>query len=106
MSPPRTHAAAALTARASSRSVWALARRIPRGRVATYGQLAALLGQPRGARAVGWALARWALPDERGGAERSGLAPRRWARRSGLEHLPARRPRALESCSGGCCAAR
>ena len=42
--------------------VWALARRIPRGRVATYGQLAALLGQPRGARAVGWALR--ALPDE------------------------------------------
>jgi len=29
---------------------------IPRGRVATYGQVAALLGVPRGARAVGWAL--------------------------------------------------
>jgi methylated-DNA-protein-cysteine methyltransferase-like protein len=36
--------------------VYALVRRIPRGRVATYGQLAALLGVPRGARAVGWAL--------------------------------------------------
>ncbi len=36
--------------------VWALVRRIPPGRVATYGQLAALLGTPRGARAVGWAL--------------------------------------------------
>ncbi len=46
--------------------VWALARRIPRGRVATYGQLAALLGQPRGARAVGWALR--ALPDELDGS--------------------------------------
>jgi methylated-DNA-protein-cysteine methyltransferase-like protein len=31
-------------------------RRIPRGRVATYGQVAAILGVPRGARAVGWAL--------------------------------------------------
>ena len=31
-------------------------RRIPRGKVATYGQVAAILGQPRGARAVGMAL--------------------------------------------------
>ena len=31
-------------------------RRIPRGRVATYGQIAALLGRPRAARAVGWAM--------------------------------------------------
>ncbi len=36
--------------------VYVLVRRIPRGRVATYGQVAALLGVPRGARAVGWAL--------------------------------------------------
>jgi methylated-DNA-protein-cysteine methyltransferase-like protein len=36
--------------------VHALVRRIPRGRVATYGELAALLGVTRGARAVGWAL--------------------------------------------------
>ena len=42
--------------------VWALVQRIPRGRVATYGQLAALLGAPRGARAVGWALR--ALPGD------------------------------------------
>jgi methylated-DNA-protein-cysteine methyltransferase-like protein len=31
-------------------------RAIPRGRVATYGQVAAILGVARGARAVGWAL--------------------------------------------------
>jgi methylated-DNA-protein-cysteine methyltransferase-like protein len=37
-------------------AVYAVVRGIPRGRVATYGQLAALLGVPRGARAVGWAL--------------------------------------------------
>jgi methylated-DNA-protein-cysteine methyltransferase-like protein len=36
--------------------VYALVEQIPPGRVATYGQLAALLGTPRGARAVGWAL--------------------------------------------------
>jgi len=31
-------------------------RAIPRGRVATYGQVARFVGVPRGARAVGWAL--------------------------------------------------
>lgn len=41
--------------------VWALVATIPRARVLTYGQVAALLGVPRGARAVGWALR--ALPD-------------------------------------------
>jgi methylated-DNA-protein-cysteine methyltransferase-like protein len=42
--------------------VYALVRRVPRGRVVTYGQLAAMLGVPRGARAVGWALR--ALPED------------------------------------------
>jgi methylated-DNA-protein-cysteine methyltransferase-like protein len=37
-------------------AVWALVRRIPRGRVVTYGQLAVLLGQRLSPRAVGWAL--------------------------------------------------
>ena len=36
--------------------IWQAVRQIPRGRVATYGQVAAILGVPRGARAVGWAL--------------------------------------------------
>jgi methylated-DNA-protein-cysteine methyltransferase-like protein len=36
--------------------VYEAVRCIPRGRVATYGQVAALAGTPRGARAVGWAL--------------------------------------------------
>ncbi len=31
-------------------------RRIPKGKVATYGQIARLLGAPRSARIVGWAL--------------------------------------------------
>lgn len=37
--------------------VFAMVRRIPPGKVATYGQIAALLGSPRVARQVGWALA-------------------------------------------------
>jgi methylated-DNA-protein-cysteine methyltransferase-like protein len=45
--------------------VYTLVEQIPHGRVATYGQVAALLGVPRGARAVGWALR--ALPRSRSG---------------------------------------
>ena len=36
--------------------VYQVVRRIPPGRVATYGQIARLLGMPRAARTVGWAL--------------------------------------------------
>jgi methylated-DNA-protein-cysteine methyltransferase-like protein len=36
--------------------IYILVRRIPRGKVASYGQIAALLGHPRAARTVGWAL--------------------------------------------------
>jgi methylated-DNA-protein-cysteine methyltransferase related protein len=38
-------------------AIYAVVRRIPRGRVTTYGGVAALLGKPRGARQVGYALA-------------------------------------------------
>ena len=37
-------------------AVYRLVERIPRGRVATYGQIAALIGYPRAARAVGRAM--------------------------------------------------
>lgn len=40
------------------RLVYLLVCRVPRGKVVTYGQVAAILGQPRGARAVGTALGR------------------------------------------------
>ncbi|HJX37541.1 MAG TPA: MGMT family protein [Anaerolineae bacterium] len=36
--------------------VYRIASMIPRGQVATYGQIAAFLGYPRAARTVGWAL--------------------------------------------------
>ncbi len=37
--------------------VWRITRRIPEGKVATYGQLALLAGSPRASRAVGSAMA-------------------------------------------------
>lgn len=36
--------------------VYFLVSKIPRGKVATYGQIAALLGNPRNGRIVGWAM--------------------------------------------------
>ena len=39
------------------RLVYRVVARVPRGTVVTYGQVAAILGQPRAARAVGTALA-------------------------------------------------
>ena len=48
-------------------AIWKVVARIPRGRVATYGQVARMAGLPGAARTVGWALG--ALPDDssRGG---------------------------------------
>src|SRR5262245_51133671 len=40
----------------SYRRIYAVVARIPRGRVATYGQVAALAGLPRQARLIGYAL--------------------------------------------------
>ncbi len=42
--------------------IYAVVERIPRGRVATYGQIAALAGAPNHARVVGYALT--AMPEE------------------------------------------
>ncbi len=36
--------------------VYDVVRRIPLGKVATYGQIARIVGEPRAARQVGWAL--------------------------------------------------
>ena len=36
--------------------VYRVVKQIPRGKVASYGQIAALLGHPQAARTVGWAL--------------------------------------------------
>ena len=65
-------------------AVHRLVRRIPRGRVATYGQLAALLGFPGAARAVGAAMRNCpaSLPWHRVVNARGGISPRR--RMSGM----------------------
>lgn len=36
--------------------VYEIAAKIPKGKVATYGQIAMMLGQPKSARIVGWAM--------------------------------------------------
>ena len=36
--------------------VYITVKKIPRGKVATYGQIAALIGSPRAAQMVGWAM--------------------------------------------------
>lgn len=38
------------------KKVYQIVAQIPEGKVATYGQIAALLGEPRHARIVGWAM--------------------------------------------------
>ena len=47
--------------RSSFERIHRVIRCIPRGKVATYGQIARMVGMPRGARTVGWALR--ATPD-------------------------------------------
>lgn len=42
--------------------VYSIVRQIPYGKVVSYGQIAWMLGQPHGARQVGWAMRR--CPDE------------------------------------------
>ena len=46
-------------------AIYSTVRSIPKGRVATYGQIAALAGFPRNARSVGYALAAWDEEDDR-----------------------------------------
>jgi len=46
------------------RRVWDTVSRIPRGQLATYGQIADLIGAYGCARQVGWALRRLTLPSE------------------------------------------
>jgi len=36
--------------------VYRIVSKVPKGKVATYGQIAAMIGNPRAARQVGWAL--------------------------------------------------
>jgi methylated-DNA-protein-cysteine methyltransferase-like protein len=77
-----------VAARADSlyRKIWAVVVRIPRGRVATYGQVARLAGLPRHARLAGYALhalpARSPVPWHRVVNAKGEVSPRR----DGSEH--------------------
>ncbi len=68
-----------------NRRVYAAVRRIPRGKVATYGQIAALIDAPRAARAVGGALALMSeglasiIPWHRVVNASGAISPREWA---------------------------
>ena len=46
----------------TNEQIYSIVNRIPEGRVTSYGQIARLVGNPRGARQVGYALS--ALPDD------------------------------------------
>jgi len=39
-----------------AKAVYEIVEKIPKGKVAAYGQIAKMLGKPRGAREVGWAM--------------------------------------------------
>jgi methylated-DNA-protein-cysteine methyltransferase-like protein len=65
------------------KQIYRVVSRIPRGRVATYGQVALLAGLPHGAREVGWALAALhddptAVPWQRVINARGEVSPRRF----------------------------
>jgi len=65
MKPQRAAQSRAISATKApkfGRAVYGLVRRVPRGRVVTYGQVAAILGNPRAARTVGTALANLPRP--------------------------------------------
>ena len=68
--------------------IYAVVRRIPKGRVATYGQVAALAGRARHARLVGYALhalsARTSVPWQRVVNARGEISLRRTAPDAGL----------------------
>lgn len=57
-----------------------IVKRIPRGRVATYGQIAALAGNPRAARQIAWVL--------NAASEKHGLPWHRVVNRQGQISLP------------------
>ncbi len=76
------------TAARSYERIYAVVRRIPRGRVATYGQVAVLAGLPRQPRLVGYALhalpAGTTIPWHRVINAKGGISPRRWEADGGI----------------------
>jgi methylated-DNA-protein-cysteine methyltransferase related protein len=75
----------------SYKRIYAVVRKVPRGRVATYGQIAALAGIPRHARQVGYALhalpAESKLPWQRVINARGEISPRTWSENHLLQRI-------------------
>ncbi len=78
-----------------SEQVYACVRRIPRGRIVNYGAVAALVGRPRAARGVGYALSHlpvdtdvpwWRVVNRRGAVSTSSIAGVAQRQRALLEH--------------------
>lgn len=78
-----------------SQRVYACVRRIPPGRIVNYGGVAALVGRPRAARGVGYALSHlpidtdvpwWRVVNRRGGISTSRIAGVAQRQRALLEH--------------------
>lgn len=74
--------------------VYACVRRIPEGRITSYGRVAAMLGRPRAARGVGYSLSHlptetdvpwWRVVNRRGGISTSRVAGTALAQRALLE---------------------
>lgn len=77
-----------------SARVYACVRRVPEGRITSYGRVAAMLGKPRAARGVGYALSHlptetdvpwWRVVNRRGGISTSRTTGTALAQRSALE---------------------
>jgi methylated-DNA-protein-cysteine methyltransferase-like protein len=75
--------------------IWQVVRRIPKGRVATYGQIASLAALPRAARQVGYAL--HALPDGSGVPWQRVVSARGTVSVRGASGAAARQRRLLEA---------
>ena len=71
--------------------IYAVVKKIPRGRVATYGQIAALAGMPRHARQVGYALHTLAddsgVPWQRVINAQGEISPRTWSENHLLQRI-------------------
>jgi methylated-DNA-protein-cysteine methyltransferase-like protein len=71
--------------------IYAVVKKVPRGRVATYGQIAAIAGIPRHARQVGYALhalpAESKLPWHRVINARGEISPRTWSENHLLQRI-------------------
>jgi methylated-DNA-protein-cysteine methyltransferase-like protein len=75
----------------SYKRIYAVVKKVPRGQVATYGQIAAIAGIPRHARQVGYALhalpAEAKLPWHRVINARGEISPRTWSENHLLQRI-------------------